>query len=201
MGLCVIFFSSSAVMSCLFRGERKLFYDAFRSFSLYIVCVRPPRARFERTIALCEESHRVVRKREAPNDQWNLWLERNVDWMMTWKHRGWCIICLQCYPLVNESCRDTHGERFSVYISLEIRRKWLKSRFSRIRVTEHSDYNWKLHNSLQNESYSNSPRPFLSRLMLLYPPPPMLSSSRSRHSIVVLNSYEDDPNMTCRLAV
>lgn len=39
------------------------------------------------------------------------------------------------------------------------------------------------------------PRPFLSKLILLYPPPPMLSSSRSRHSIVVLNSYDDDPNM------
>lgn len=31
--------------------------------------------------------------------------------------------------------------------------------------------------------------------MLLYPPPPRLSSSRSRHSIVVLNSYDDDPNI------
>lgn len=47
------------------------------------------------------------------------------------------------------------------------------------------------------------PRPFLSKFMLLYPPPPTLSSTSwiSRHSIVLLNSYEFEPNifLTCAL--
>lgn len=48
---------------------------------------------------------------------------------------------------------------------------------------------------IQKSSQVDSPRPFLSKFILLYPPAPILSSSRSRHSIVVLNSYDDDPNI------
>lgn len=139
---------------------------------------------------VCEESHRVATKR-TPNDQWNSLQRRKTLLSIGWWHENIAgalfvsDISLNHDPRVRQR-RNPHGEGFSVYVSYE--------NDSRVSI-ESGLY---LENTL-SISYEKElhflPRPFLSKLMLLYPPPPMLSSSRSRHSIVVLNSYDDDPNI------
>lgn len=80
------------------------------------------------------------------------------------------------------------AQGFNVYFSSENdSREWFLENF-RLGLME-------VANDGKAEIPKRLPRPFLSRLMLLYPPPPMLSSSRSRHSIVVLNSYDDEPSI------
>lgn len=143
------------------------------------------------------KSHRVARTSAEPiNGNLLHWRDILKYRMMTWKHY-WCIICLDCCP---ESSRTQQGR------AGRDRERERKGRgtpmakgsvFTLMRMTQECQFGSGLVETSKSNSL-NSPRPFLSRFMLLYPPPPMLSSSRSRHSIVVLNSYEDDPSIVFR---
>lgn len=133
----------------------------------------------------------LLQRKRTPNDQWNLLQKRKTLLSIGWWHENIAGALFVPDISLNHDPRtkqrwNPHGWRVQC---LHFLWKWLKS-VNWVRFVSQEGFEHFLRKELHF-----LPRPFLSKLMLLYPPPPMLSSSRSRHSIVVLNSYDDDPNI------
>lgn len=103
------------------------------------------------------------------------WTRMSWNWKMwkQWNYVDWCTIRPYFVP-----SRTPMAKSFKCLHSFQERND------SRVTFLAFRAQHAVINGTLKKQ---NLPRPFLSKLILLYPPAPT-SSSRSRHSIVVLNS-------------